>query len=71
MPASADYLFLPSTPSLNDNNTAARFPLGSGAGLAAAPGWFSSVCQKQEPLAYGWSRNALLQGLHPPSLLND
>lgn len=71
IPVSADYLFLPSIPSLNDDNMATHFPLGSGAGLAAAAGWFSSVCQKQQSLAYGLSRNAMLQGLHLPSPLDD
>lgn len=45
VPFSADYLFLPSTPSLNDDNTAV-FSLGSRAGSEAAPAWLGSVCQK-------------------------
>lgn len=57
---SADYLFLPSTPSLNDDNMAV-FSFGSRAGPEAAPAWLSSVCQK--PFIYKCSRNAVLQGL--------
>lgn len=47
IPTSADYLFLPSTPSLNDDNTAMHLPLRSRVGLVTAPGQFRSVCQKQ------------------------